>query len=143
MLQLEQNLLSRPGCCFADHEGLPPYHIHADGHILMCGGNSNCFQQPQDEVWLESIVKTHVKMMYAAETLEEPDEPEEFEEPGGMVVIDAYSLCTGRPHLPACFTLHKPMQSQLMGHCHVSRSSLYQHAALGCTRWRMLRSTRL
>ena len=55
----------------------------------MCGGKSHWFKQPQDEVWLESIVKTHVKMLHAAETLEEPDE---FEEPRGMVVIDAYSV---------------------------------------------------
>ena len=85
MLQIQRNELSRPGYCFTDHEGLPPHYIHADGHILMRRGKSHWFKQPQDEVWLQSIVKTHVKMMYAAETLEEPDEPEEFEEPRGML----------------------------------------------------------
>ena len=77
-------MLIRPGCCVADHEGLQPHYIHTDGHVLMCGGQTHCFKQPQAEVWLKCIVKAHVKKMHGTAT---PAHLEE--EPKGMVVTDA------------------------------------------------------
>jgi hypothetical protein len=59
--------------------------MHEEGHILVAGGATHCFGHPQDELWLEKIVKAHILKTSAADWAAPVD-------PRSMVVIDAHSV---------------------------------------------------